>query len=83
MSTIKMSPPRAAPTMIGTRLLTARSSLHSTTATQQQLAMHNKLKLIHLISWLVVVDWEITTPFSMKIGYIGDKVLDRDLVLPG
>jgi len=23
------------------------------------------------------------SPFSTKIGYIGDKVLDRDLVLPG
>jgi len=30
--------------------------------------------------WLV---GRLTSPFSRKIGYIGDKVLDGDLVPPG
>jgi len=41
MSTMSMSPPSAAPTMIGTRLLTARSSSHSVTATQQITTLDN------------------------------------------
>jgi len=32
------------------------------------------------VGWL---DGRLTLPFSTKIGYIGDKVLGGDLVLPG
>jgi len=33
-----------------------------------------------LDGWLVE---KLTSPFSTKLGYIGDKVLGGDLVLPG
>jgi len=39
------------------------------------------LKNQSVSGWLV--GWVINVPFSTKIDYIMDKVLDRDLVLPG